>query len=119
MHCGARSLGAAGATEGPARQLWQAILAGPLSTRRKLMAYLIIVYFHHRVFIFFRVRVPDDSCLARPWILSLQVRSLRRAFTKRQGPPVAHGQFVAVREVLTFPLCCIGQIACWFPRNTP
>jgi hypothetical protein len=76
------------------------------------MAYLIIVYFHHRVFIFFRVRVPDDSCLARPWILSLQVRSLRRAFTKRQGPPVAHGQFVAVREVLTFPLCCIGQIAC-------
>src|SRR5207248_10717592 len=82
MYCGARSLGAAGATEGPARQLWQAILAGPLSTRRKLMAYLIIVYFHHRVFIFFRVRVPDDSCLARPWILSLQVRSLRRAFTK-------------------------------------
>jgi hypothetical protein len=29
MHCGAHSLGAAGATEGPARQLWQAILAWP------------------------------------------------------------------------------------------
>jgi hypothetical protein len=34
---GARSLGAAGATEGPARQLWPATLAGPPSMRRTLM----------------------------------------------------------------------------------
>jgi hypothetical protein len=55
---------------------------GPPSTRRKLMACFIIVYFPYRVCIFFCVPVPDDSCLARSWILSLQVRSLRRAFRK-------------------------------------
>jgi hypothetical protein len=43
----AQSLGAAGATEGPARQLWPATLASPPSTRRKLMACHIIVYFHY------------------------------------------------------------------------
>ena len=81
IHCGARSLGAAGATEGPARQLWQAILAGPPSTRRILMVCLIIMYFPHPVSIFF-VRVRAASCFPRPWILSLKVRSLRRAFRK-------------------------------------
>ena len=58
----------------------QSLLAPP-STRRMLMACLIIVYFPHYVSIFF-VRVRDDSCFARLWILSLKVRSLCRAFRK-------------------------------------
>ena len=24
-----------------------------------------------------------------------------------------------VMNILTFPLCCFDQIACWLPRNTP
>src|SRR2546426_7645876 len=82
MHGGARSLGAARATEGPARQLWPATLASPPSTRRKLMVCLIIVYFHHGVSIFFCVRTHADCCLTRAWILSLEVRSLRMVFIK-------------------------------------
>jgi hypothetical protein len=50
-----RSMSTVGGTEGPARQLWPATLASPPSTRRKLMASLIIVYFHGDVCTFFCV----------------------------------------------------------------
>ena len=46
------------------------------------MACYIIVYFHHRVCIFFCVRAHTDGCLARAWILSLEVRSLYMVFIK-------------------------------------
>ena len=79
---GACSIGAAGATEGPARQLWPATLASPPPRGVCSWCALIIEYFHHRVPIFFCVCIHHNCCLVRAWIFCIVVRSLYRGCRK-------------------------------------
>src|SRR5262245_8401246 len=79
---GARSLGAAGATEGPARQLWPATLASPPSMRRILMVATHYSLFPAPYVIFFCVLPPHDCFLARAENFCMPVKSLWMAFLK-------------------------------------
>jgi len=75
-HSRVRSLGAAGATEGPARQLWPATLASPPPRGVCSWRVAIIVYFQRHLLHLFLCPTPYDCLLARAGLLCLWVTNL-------------------------------------------
>src|SRR5215471_6267693 len=87
MHGCARSMGAAGVTEGPARQLWPATLASPPSTRRTLMVCHNYSIFPRLCVHLFCVRTHHDCGLAHAWLFRLDMRSPRMLSRKDTNSP--------------------------------
>jgi transposase len=44
---------------------------------------------------------------------------MRRVVTHNHWFETLSEETQALRDFLTFPLCCFDQISCWLPRNTP